>query len=822
MSDQSDHRTERVPPPEPDEDGPTDSTTIIVGGDGEATPQIDPKTGVLKIEGEDGSVSIDLNPPTGGARGDDKGDFYANLADIISKDELGRIASDLLAAIEADENSRKEWLEIRAKGIEMLGFKIEQPRGDTGASSAPVEGMSTVRHPLLAEAVIAFQSNASGELLPTSGPVKVRNDAPSKPAGAPDAPIPAPGVGHNGGPALEPEMAEGAPAPGILQRVAKFFSPAPAEDEQPPAPTPPGLDNDDLAEALEKDFNHYLTVTDKGYRPDTDRMLFWCGFGGCGFKKVYNDPVRRMPISRSVDATDLIVANSANDIDDAGRVTHKIKMRKSTLIRMQLAGVYRKTTITQPVQQSPTAIETTKDQVQGFQPPQRPEDQDYTILETYVELDIKGFEHQNPDRTLSGLQLPYRVTLDKDSKEILEIRRNWKENDPDCLAKKVFVKYPFVPAFGFYEVGLLQILGNTDMALTGAWRMMLDAGMFSSFPGFLYADVAGRQVTNEFRVPPGGGVRIQTGGKPIQDAVMPLPYKEPSQALQGLIKDIEASGARVAGTSQLQVSEGKQDAPVGTTLALIEQATKILAAVHIRLHAAQAEEFQLLKERFRENPEAFWRGRKTARKWQVDEFLAALDNCDIVPAADPNTPSHMHRIMKAVAVKQLQQANPQLYDPRAVDSRILRMIGIPDPESLFNNAPPPPPMQPAVDPAKMAALDLKKQELVQGAQEKAQDQQAEAAQQERQAQARTAETTMESADRAADRASRERVAITRETTERIKAVSGLIEKGLIPVDVGMGILQSLHTTPGGAGAPPAPPAAVPAPPPAPGATPRVI
>ena len=716
----------------------TAGATIIIdtGDDGDLSDLID---GTLKTELADGGVDIDLEPPRK-KRGDET--FDSNLAEYLPAGELARITTELLEAIEADDRSRQEWLENRAAGIEMLGFKVDKPRADSG--TAPVEGMSTVRNPLLSEAVIRFQSNAAPELYPAEGPCKVRSDAPPAPPGSTEGEQNA-GMGGNNPP-----------------------------DEFK-------MTKSDLAEALEKDFNHYLTVTDKGYRPDSVRNLFWIGFGGCGFKKVYNDPIRRRPVSRSVDAADLIVSNSANDIDDAGRITHRIMMRKSTLKRMQIAGIYRKVEMFASPQETPTAVEEKIAQVQGFEArPSRQEDQEFTVYECYCELDIEGYEHEDDDGNPTGLQLPYRVTIEKDSREILEIRRNWREDDETMLAKKVFVKFSFVPAMGFYDTGLLQIVGNTTKALTGAWRVMLDTGMFSNFPGFLYADTAGRQVTNEFRVPPGGGVKIQTGGKAISDVVMPLPYKDVGQGLMLLAKAIEESGQRVGGTAELQVAEGRQDAPVGTTLAMIEQATKMLAAVHINLHAAQSEELQLLKECFQEDPEAFWRhNKRPARQWEIDEFIQALNDTDLVPAADPNTPSHMHRIMKAMAIAQMAQAAPQLYDLKAVAVRIMRMLGIDDLYGLLSNQPPQPPQGPPPDPIKMAELQLKAKTQAQEAQDKQEDQQQQIQADQQESMQKANAANSESADRAADRASRERVAQSREETERLKLIGMMGQSGLI-------------------------------------------
>jgi hypothetical protein len=701
----------------PIDDDDTITVSVDVDAPGVTT---DEDSGTIKMENDDGSVTIKDLDEEEEESGSDK--FEENLAKKVDPSERQRIASELLRAIETDEDSREEWLQTRSKLLDLLGFKIEDARADAGASTAPLEGMSTVRHPLLAEAVIRFQSNASGELLPTGGPVKVRDDVP---------PIP---KGTGGIPPITGSAAAGQ--------------------------TPVG-DRSELATALEKDFNHYLTSTDKGYRPDTDRMLFWVGFGGCSFKKVYHDPIRRMPISRMVDAADLIVSNAANDLDDCGRVTHRIIMRPSMLRRMQLAGAYIDTPL---IQRQPTfephAVEEKEAVMVGFlATPRRPEDNPFTIYECYTEIDLKGFEHKEGGKP-TGLALPYKVVIEKDSREILEIRRNWKKEDKSCLAKKVFVKYPFVPAMGFYDIGLGQIIGNASRALTGAWRLLLDAGMFNCFPGFLYAKTSGRQITNQFRIPPGGGYGIEIPAqRGIHDMIMPLPYKEPSAALLEMVKLVETTGMRLGGTAETKVAEGKQDAPVGTTLALIEQATKILAAVHIRLHAAQSEEFQMLKELFREDPEAFWRhNSRPATKWETDQFLQALNDYDMVPAADPNTPSQMHRLMKAIAIKQLQGMNMLLYDAVAVDTLVLHMIGVADPESLFappQGAPPPPAIPP--DPNKMAEIQSKEKmhqaELQQQAQESQQEMISEAAEHK----ARMGEIAMQGQDRAQDRASRERV-----------------------------------------------------------------
>ena len=278
------------------------------------------------------------------------------------------------------------------------------------------------------------------------------------------------------------------------------------------------------------------------------------------------------------------------------------------------------------------------------------------------------------------------MTIDRSSRECLAIVRNYGEDDkPLPIARKRYVMYTFVPGLGFYPIGLLHILGNTTNAVTAAWREMLDCGMFASFPGFLMADNGGRQNTNIFRVPPGGAAPIKTNGLPIKEAVMGLPYStQHMPALIQLVENMIDTGRRLGGTAEVQVGEGRADVPVGTVLALIEQAVKVLSAVHKRMHAAQAEEFQLLKQLFREDPESFFqRGCKSKKQWDRASFLAALENCDMVPQADPNTASSGERMMKIMGLMQLSAQAPQIYDPIKLHTAALDAMGWPDPELFF-------------------------------------------------------------------------------------------------------------------------------------------
>lgn len=684
-----------------------DPIMVDLGGDDDVSME----DGARKTEQPDGGVVIELEPRNPSAS---KG-FGDNLAETMDDAELNRISTELLEGIARDENSRKDHLDMLAEGIKLLGLVIESNNAGASSASAPLEGMSTVRHPLLLEACQLFQANASGEILPAAGPVKVRDDRPQKPQGL---------MGHNGRPPLDPGQTPfsqpsappvGGPPPAspVQSPVAANAPGAPPgipvqAGPMGPPPVPPEDPRDELANALEKDFNHYLTVDAKEYVPDTDQMLFKVGFGGLGIKKVYNCAIRRRPVSESIDIEDFIVSNALTDLSNAGRITHRIKMRPSTLKRMQILKQYREVMIGMPTQsESPNSVDQEKAKVAGVTPQvQDPKDADYVLFECYTELDLD--EYAPPQFKGKGLPLPYRVTIERDSQKVLEIRRNWREDDKECQAKEFFVDFPYMRAFGFYGIGLLHLLGNTTKALTALWREFIDAGMFANFPGFLYLKGAGRQLTNQFRVAPGSGVGLDSSVNDIRQAVMPLPYKNPDASFTAFVQHVEQLGQRLGGTANQPVAEGRADAPVGTTLALIEQAMKPVGAVNKRLHNAQAKELQLFKERFIEDPEAFWRfNKRPTMPWVKDQFVKALKDYDLVPVSDPNNPTRLHRAAKGEALKQIAMTSPGLLDPKKTFLRWAREVEINDVEDLLLPAPQGPPPPPPTDPAKMASAQAK-------------------------------------------------------------------------------------------------------------------
>lgn len=606
-----------------------------------------PPEQTVEVKLDDGSIVIHLGGEISQSVDDGLVEFNDNLATKLDDTALSAIASDLVLLIQADDQARSNWIAMRAEGIKLLGYEMKRPASGAGTSAGPIEGMSTIDHPLLAEAVDRFHSNAMCEMLPADGPVRVRVD--------------------------------GRPMP----------------------------DEDVLGNALQKDMNHYLTTEASEYYPDTDYMLFNVGLGGCSFKKVYHHPIKRRPVSEAVDAQNLILSPDTVPmaLESGARVTQRIQMRKPTLKRMQIVGAYRNIDIPTPGMTPTNAIDEEKTAVDGIEKNNNVDEKDrlYDIFECYCDLDIPGFEHRDDKGNVTGLPVPYKVVIERESQQVLEIRRNWNENDPLCLTKQTFVQYVYTTGIGPYGIGLAHKLANTVIAATAAWREGLDAGMFANFPGFLYAKGLSKQNTTSFRVPPGGGVPIDTQGLPINQAVMPLPYKEMGPGMMALTKEITDTGQRFGGVVEMTTGNGNSQAPVGTTLALIEQANIPQSAVHRRLCQAQGKEFQLLRDRFREDPEAFWRGNKRpAMQWKKDELLKALDNYDLVPAADPNTAGALQRAMRGQYLYGVAKENPAAFQQGAVYRYAMRSNGIDSPDSFL--APPPEPSEKDEDPLVKAAV----------------------------------------------------------------------------------------------------------------------
>jgi hypothetical protein len=575
-------------------------------------------------------ITIGVANPAAGALKDAK--FDANLAETLDLESLGVICEELLQGIDQDDLSRKEWLEDRARGIKWLALRTEDPTADSQSSAAGNANLSRTRHTMLLDAVLRFQANARGEMLPADGPVKVS---------------------------------------------------ATMEDNS---------QGDIQADDLERELNYYLTNVAREYVPDTDRMLFWVGAGGLGIKKVYRCPIRRRPVSESIDPVDVIVSNGATDLTNADRVTVVCRMRQSVMKRMQKLGVYRDVDLGLPSHVIQNSVDEEKASITGIAPSQRMEDVPYTVYECYCQIDVPGDEQKEKGKE-TGLPRPYKVSIDRSSRTILEIRRNWRQEDELELPRQNLVVFPFVPALGFYALGLMHIMGNPTAAATAMQRVAIDSAIFSNFPGFLYAKGAGKQNTMDMTVAPGGGTAVDVSGSQngnIRDVIMPLPYQQPGAALFQIFQEVVKAGSAVGGAPDISIGEGKQEAPVGTTIAMLEQAVKVMDAVHKRLHFAQADEFNLLRDLFLEYPEDFVKfNRKRNPGWDTARFLTALQNKNLIPKSDPNIASDLQRVMRAWAMYQMAQTNPELFDVHEVQDYVLRIgLKVQDPMRFVNKAPP--------------------------------------------------------------------------------------------------------------------------------------
>lgn len=543
--------------------------------------------------------------------------FGENLAETLPDSSLGALASDYLDGVASDILSRSQFIANYNRGIDLMGLKIEEPSSSRGSR----QSISKIKHPALLEACAASTATSQGQLLPAGGPVKVQT------------------IGSAGG------------------------------------------QEDKLAQDFESDFNYYLTEIEKGYYPDTKRGLFLRAYGGTMFKKVYLDPIRKMPMSRTVGLTDLIISEDATDIDSALRKTNEILMVSQQVRRMQLLGGWLDVPLA-PAQINTSPARRKILDVQGLAQAQtRQQDVEHTIYEGYGCFDPLdyGLDEHAPD----GLPLPYKIVIDKDSQRVLALHRNWKRDDEEFRERQVFVKYGFVPGFGFLDLGFLHLIGNQTRALTAIWQILVDKGMLANFPGGLKAKSV-RMSTNEVNGGVGEWPDVDIGPfDDIRKAFMAMPYGDISQVFMAFATAIEQDVKRLAGTTELEIGEGRANVPVGTIMAMLEQQTQQMSAVHKSDHTSQKEELRLLRDLFVENPKSLWKlARDPKRQWEVGEEFADLN---IMPASDPNTPSQMHRIMQNQFLMEIAKSAPMLFGNKLVKlaDRIITSIGVSDAESLL-------------------------------------------------------------------------------------------------------------------------------------------
>ena len=433
-------------------------------------------------------------------------------------------------------------------------------------------------------------------------------------------------------------------------------------------------DKKDAAERVQDDMNYQLTDVMDEFRPEHERMLWGLGMSGNAFKKVYFDPHLDRQISVFVPAEDLVVPYGAMNLEQAERVTHVMRKTENELRRLQVAGFYRDIDLGEP-SNSLDDVEKKIAEKMGFR---ATSDDRYKLLEMHVDLDLPGFEHEE-DGELTGIALPYVVTMEKGTGEILSIRRNWNQDDKTFKKRQHFVHYGYVPGFGFYCFGLIHLVGAFAKSGTSLIRQLVDAGTLSNLPGGF--KTRGLRVKgDDTPISPGEWRDVDVPSGAIRDNLLPLPYKEPSQTLMTLLGQIIDEGRRFANAADLQISDMSGQAPVGTTLAILERNTKAMSAIMARVHYAFKQELGLLKgiisaytpEDYEYDPEV---GNRKAKK-------SDYDMVDVIPVSDPNASTMAQKIVQYQAVLQLAQSAPQIYNMPLLHRQMLDVLGVKEAQKL--------------------------------------------------------------------------------------------------------------------------------------------
>lgn len=428
---------------------------------------------------------------------------------------------------------------------------------------------------------------------------------------------------------------------------------------------------DDQASRVKEWMNLYLTELAPEYYEEFDQMLMWLPLVGSTFKKVYQDPILARPVARFVTPQNFIVSYGTSDLRTSPRYAHIVPLTKKQLRQAQISGQYRDIDLGDPtLSDDDSPLQSEVDETQGLMPGAEGTE-DYRIYEIYADLDLKGFEHED------GIPLPYIVSVDSYTKKVLAVRRNWKESSPSFEKRSYFVHYKFLPGLGFYGLGYAHILGNSAKTATSIRRQLIDAGTLNNFPGGLR--VKGMRIEdNNLGIGPTEFREIDTGGLPIQNAIMPMPYKEPSQVSLELLKETYEGARNLANTAEIAVGDGRQDAPVGTTVALMEAATRVQSATLKRAHKSLGEELKIIADLFGEYlPDAPYpfpvRGGMKAIMKQ--DFAS---NVDVIPVSDPNISSSAQRMMRAEALLRFATQAPDIHDVSVAFRQMYREMGIDD------------------------------------------------------------------------------------------------------------------------------------------------
>ena len=561
-------------------------------------------------------------------------EFFQNLAEDMDEQVLQRLAIELLADFRKDKESRSDWEKSYTSGLDLLGFKYN-------TESGPFQGSSSVTHPLLAEAVTQFQSQAYKELLPSDGPVRTQI------------------VGE-------------------------------ATDEK-----------DEQAHRVQEFMNYMIMDKMEEYTPEFDQMLFYLPLAGSAFKKVYYDEIMQRAVSKFVPAEDLVVPYYATDLKDCERITHVLKMSENDVLKKQRSGFYRDVDIL-PSRKNDDDVQDKYDQLEGLSN-QEQSDYQFNILEMHVDLDLEEFEVGNDDK---NIKVPFIVTIDEGSNEILSIYRNYDMNDELQNRKEYFVHYKFLPGLGFYGFGLIHMIGGLSKTATAALRQLLDAGTLSNLPaGFKSRGMRIRDDDQPFQ--PGEFRDVDAPGGNIKDQFQILPFKEPSATLFQLLGFVVQAGQRFAAIADMQVGEDGKNRAVGTTVALLERGSRVMSAIHKRLYYGMRQEFRLLADVFASYlppvyPYAVYGGNRMVKMMDFSPEV------DVIPVADPNIFSMTQRITLAQTQLQIAQSAPELHNIHEAYRRVYSAMGTKDIDALLKPSIKAAPTDPAMENAKALQMKIPK------------------------------------------------------------------------------------------------------------------
>jgi len=426
---------------------------------------------------------------------------------------------------------------------------------------------------------------------------------------------------------------------------------------------------------VEEDMNFELTENMVEFRAEHERMLWSLPATGSAFKKVYFDPNLGRQVSMFIPAEDIILPYGATDLDTCHRVTHVMRKTKNEIIKLQQSGFYLDTELSDPTREQ-TDIQKAKDKETGFSDLN---DERYILLECHVDLDLEGYEDEDEDGEKTGIMLPYVVTIIKGTNDILSIRRNWKEDDDLKLKRQHFVHYQYIPGFGAYGFGLFHLIGGFAKSATSLMRQLVDAGTLSNLPGGLKS--RGLRIKgDDTPIAPGEWRDVDIGSGNIRDNILPLPYKEPSATLYNLLNNIVEEGRRFASTSDMKVADMSANAPVGTTLALLERQLKVMSAVQARVHFALKQELKLLKNLIRDytDPDYTYDPEYGNRKAKQADY----DLVDVIPVSDPNAATMSQRVVQYQAVIQMAQMAPDIYNLPELHRGMLDVLGVKNADKL--------------------------------------------------------------------------------------------------------------------------------------------